>query len=207
ACPRKLLAVALMGSILTLLFGRPKLAPPKPEGSADPAASGTAAGASAAAADASALRENIQKKGENAYYYAHNRKFEVPADAKVISGPGLVTGGPPVKLDIEANAPSADKPLEAIRNFSWTDDGGKVKVYLQLPDGTLQDASQVTCDFQPHSFHVQVSQDKGAGGLVQRTREPRAKPRRRVVLEPSAPQGLLGAGWRWLIAVGSLSRA
>ncbi|CAJ1400847.1 unnamed protein product [Effrenium voratum] len=151
-----------MGSILTLLFGRPKLAPPKPEGSADPAASGTAAGASAAAADASALRENIQKKGENAYYYAHNRKFEVPADAKVISGPGLVTGGPPVKLDIEANAPSADKPLEAIRNFSWTDDGGKVKVYLQLPDGTLQDASQVTCDFQPHSFHVQVSQDKGA---------------------------------------------
>ena len=27
--------------------------------------------------------------GENAYYYAHNRKFEVPPDAKVISGPIL----------------------------------------------------------------------------------------------------------------------
>ncbi|CAL1140949.1 unnamed protein product [Cladocopium goreaui] len=108
-------------------------------------------------AEASALRENIQKKGENAYYYAHNRKFEVPPDAKVISGPGLVTGGPPVKLDIEANGSPAEKRVEAIRSFSWTDDGGKVKIYLQLPEGTLQDASQVTCDFQDRSFHLQVA--------------------------------------------------
>ena len=34
--------------------------------------------------------------------------------------------------------------------------GGKVKIYLQLPEGTLQDASQVTCDFQDRSFHLQA---------------------------------------------------
>mmetsp|Transcript_80745 Transcript_80745/g.127547 ORF Transcript_80745/g.127547 Transcript_80745/m.127547 type:complete len:193 (+) Transcript_80745:30-608(+) len=141
-----------MGSILSLFFGR-QLPPPQPEVT-------TAAAAATEAsenAEASALRENIQKKGENAYYYAHNRKFEIPPDAKVISGPGLVTGGPPVKLDIEANGSPAEKRVEAIRSFSWTDDGGKVKIYLQLPEGTLQDASQVTCDFQDRSFHLQVA--------------------------------------------------
>lgn len=34
--------------------------------------------------------------------------------------------------------------------------GAKVKIYLQLPEGTLQDASQVTCDFQDRSFHLQA---------------------------------------------------
>ena len=36
--------------------------------------------------------------GENAYYFAHNRHFEIPEDAKIISGPGLVTGGSPEKI-------------------------------------------------------------------------------------------------------------
>ncbi len=36
--------------------------------------------------------------GENAYYFAHNRHFEIPQDAKIISGPGLVTGGSPEKI-------------------------------------------------------------------------------------------------------------
>lgn len=30
-----------------------------------------------------ALRHNIETKGNNAYYYAHNRKFEVPENAIV----------------------------------------------------------------------------------------------------------------------------
>ncbi|CAE8680520.1 unnamed protein product, partial [Polarella glacialis] len=108
--------------------------------------------------DLSALRENIQKKGENAYYYAHSRKYEVPPDAKVVSGPGLVTGGSPVKLSSEA--PIIEKSevrAEAIRDFSWADDGAKVKVYLQLPSGVLKDASQVTCDFESRSFTAQVA--------------------------------------------------
>eukprot|EP00438_Fugacium_kawagutii_P012348 Skav221979 [mRNA] locus=scaffold195:1057083:1061907:- [translate_table: standard] len=145
-----------MGSILSLFFGR-QLPPAQPEATTSSQAE-AATEVSDNTAEASALRENIQRKGENAYYYAHNRKFEVPPDAKVISGPGLVTGGPPVKLDIEANgSPIEEKRVEAIRSFSFADDGPKVKIYLQLPEGTLQDASQVTCDFQDRSFHLQVA--------------------------------------------------
>ncbi|CAK9096212.1 unnamed protein product [Durusdinium trenchii] len=142
-----------MGSILSLFLGRQLPAPEPEAATTEQAATQPAENVEASA---SALRENIKTKGENAYYYAHNRQFEVPADAKVISGPGLVTGGPPVKLDIEANGPISEKRVEPIRSFSWTDDGAKVKIYLQLPEGTLQDA-QVSCDFQVQGFHLQVA--------------------------------------------------
>ena len=36
------------------------------------------------------LRENIETKGANAYYYAHNREFHVPADAVIRRGAGIV---------------------------------------------------------------------------------------------------------------------
>ncbi|CAE7616322.1 unnamed protein product [Symbiodinium microadriaticum] len=113
---------------------------------------------------ASALRQNIQSKGENAYYYAHNRQFEVPPEARVISGPGLVTGGPPVKLEVEAGQfeQSSERQVHTLRNFSWTDDGTKVKVYVQLPPDVLQDVSQVTCDFAPRRLHIQVTPTSGA---------------------------------------------
>eukprot|EP00439_Symbiodinium_sp_Y106_P069706 s2740_g12.t1 len=118
----------------------------------------------ASSSQASALRQNIQSKGENAYYYAHNRKFEVPPEARVISGPGLVTGGPPVKLEVEAgqSEQSSERQVHALRNFSWTDDGTKVKVYVQLPPDVLRDVSQVTCDFAPRKLHIQVTPTSGA---------------------------------------------
>ncbi|CAE7040168.1 unnamed protein product, partial [Symbiodinium sp. CCMP2592] len=118
----------------------------------------------ASSSQASALRQNIQSKGENAYYYAHNRKFEVPPEARVISGPGLVTGGPPVKLEVEAgqSEQSSERQVHALRNFSWTDDGTKVKVYVQLPPDVLRDVSQVTCDFAPRKLLIQVTPTSGA---------------------------------------------
>eukprot|EP00930_Biecheleria_cincta_P043946 TRINITY_DN30152_c0_g2_i1.p1 TRINITY_DN30152_c0_g2~~TRINITY_DN30152_c0_g2_i1.p1 ORF type:complete len:192 (+),score=47.55 TRINITY_DN30152_c0_g2_i1:130-705(+) len=134
-----------MGSLLSFLFPRRLQAPSNAGGSGR-----------ADAAEASALRQNIETKGENAYYYAHSRKFEVPADAKVVSGPGLVTGGAPVLLAAES-APVEEHRTEAIRNLSWADDGSKVKVYLQLPDGVLREAAQVTCDFEARNFHCKVS--------------------------------------------------
>mmetsp|Transcript_93603 Transcript_93603/g.166538 ORF Transcript_93603/g.166538 Transcript_93603/m.166538 type:complete len:187 (-) Transcript_93603:21-581(-) len=138
-----------MGSLLSFFFPRRLPAPEQ-----------VAQSQRTSSSQDSALRQNIETKGENAYYYAHSRKFEVPADAKVISGPGLVTGGPPVKLEAEAAILASERRTEAIRNFSWADDGAKVKVYLQLPDGVLRDPSQVTCDFEPRSFHAQVAPQK-----------------------------------------------
>eukprot|EP00931_Biecheleriopsis_adriatica_P035604 TRINITY_DN20504_c0_g1_i1.p1 TRINITY_DN20504_c0_g1~~TRINITY_DN20504_c0_g1_i1.p1 ORF type:complete len:304 (+),score=75.57 TRINITY_DN20504_c0_g1_i1:123-914(+) len=87
----------------------------------------------------SALQQNVESKGENAYYFAHNRKFEVPPDAKVITGPGLITGGAPML--IEAGAVTVDATEEErtvyLKDYSWSDSTGKVKVYVPVPEGIL----------------------------------------------------------------------
>eukprot|EP00435_Cladocopium_sp_Y103_P000668 s772_g1.t1 len=51
--------------------------------------------------------KNLETKGTNSYYYAHNESWEVPEHAKVRSGPGLVTGGAPVKLGADGQAQQA----------------------------------------------------------------------------------------------------
>jgi len=103
----------------------------------------------------SALRENIAQKGEHSYYYAHTRKFDVPPDAKVVSGPGLITGGPPVKLS-DSHVAIESVRQETIRDFSWADDGALVKIYIQLPPGTV---GTPTCDFSESSLSFQVDSE------------------------------------------------
>eukprot|EP00438_Fugacium_kawagutii_P007659 Skav232207 [mRNA] locus=scaffold2626:259701:265294:+ [translate_table: standard] len=66
-----------------------------------------------------ALRQNISTKGENAYYFAHNRHFEIPEDAKIISGPGLVTGGSPERIQ------AADADLIKEERVEWIKDGSR----------------------------------------------------------------------------------
>eukprot|EP00927_Polykrikos_kofoidii_P035511 TRINITY_DN30071_c0_g1_i1.p1 TRINITY_DN30071_c0_g1~~TRINITY_DN30071_c0_g1_i1.p1 ORF type:complete len:223 (+),score=51.80 TRINITY_DN30071_c0_g1_i1:91-759(+) len=46
----------------------------------------------------SELGRNRGEKGDNSYYYAHNEGWDVPENARVVSGPGLVVGGAPVLL-------------------------------------------------------------------------------------------------------------
>eukprot|EP00747_Dinoflagellata_sp_TGD_P162826 gnl/TRDRNA2_/TRDRNA2_180850_c0_seq1.p1 gnl/TRDRNA2_/TRDRNA2_180850_c0~~gnl/TRDRNA2_/TRDRNA2_180850_c0_seq1.p1 ORF type:complete len:177 (+),score=44.69 gnl/TRDRNA2_/TRDRNA2_180850_c0_seq1:82-612(+) len=84
----------------------------------------------------SALRDNIDKKGSNAYYYAHNRSWDVPDSAKVVSGPGLITGGPPEKIVGEADKID-DSPAQFVKDYSWADGKEKLKVYVSVPEGTL----------------------------------------------------------------------
>jgi len=87
---------------------------------------------------ASALQENIDKKGGNAYYFAHNRPFEVPAEAKVVTGPGLITGGTPTLLELGSKRidSEADRTVW-LKEYSWSDSKGKVKVYVPVPEGIL----------------------------------------------------------------------
>lgn len=83
----------------------------------------------------SALQANVDRKGENAYYHAHSRDFQVPEDAKVITGPGLVTGGAPVLL--ECGTVTEEDPIMWLKEYSWADSDEKVKVYVPLAEGVL----------------------------------------------------------------------
>jgi hypothetical protein len=87
----------------------------------------------------SALQENLDRKGDNAYYAAHTRKFEVPEDAKVITGEGLINGGPPVLLEVGAGSVSEDDRTMWLKDYSWSDSGTKVKVYVPIAEGILPD--------------------------------------------------------------------
>eukprot|EP00928_Gymnodinium_smaydae_P003280 TRINITY_DN11178_c2_g1_i3.p2 TRINITY_DN11178_c2_g1~~TRINITY_DN11178_c2_g1_i3.p2 ORF type:complete len:168 (-),score=28.44 TRINITY_DN11178_c2_g1_i3:55-558(-) len=87
----------------------------------------------------SAMESNLQTKGDNAYYYAHSRHFEVPEDAKVISGPGLITGGAPVLLEVGSGIAEAavEERTVWLKDYSWSDSTDKVKVYVPLSEGVL----------------------------------------------------------------------
>jgi len=85
----------------------------------------------------SALQENVDRKGDNAYYFAHNRHFEVPEHAKVISGPGLITGGAPVLIEAGAVVDSDADRCVFLKDYSWSDSTNKVKVYVPVPEGLL----------------------------------------------------------------------
>lgn len=85
----------------------------------------------------SALQENLDRKGDNAYYHAHSRKFEIPEHAKVISGPGLITGGSPVLIEAGAHIENENDRTAWLKDYSWSDSTNKVKVYIPVPAGCL----------------------------------------------------------------------
>jgi hypothetical protein len=109
----------------------------------------------------SALKHNQETKGTNSYYYAHTRSFEVPADAKVVSGPGLITGGAPVLLE---KAPSASEGspekravIETIRNYSWSEEDNVVKVACDGGDVASATEANTECDFNEDSFTLRIN--------------------------------------------------
>lgn len=140
---------------------------------------------SAVEKDNSALHKNIAEKGNNAYYFAHSRTYEIPAHAKIITGPGLVAGGPPQRLDspacepdsghgtapvpqamvVEPASPDAASPQKeiesdaiALKEYSWSDDGAKVKVYV--PCDALSSAPAeglVNSNFESKGFSIDVN--------------------------------------------------
>jgi hypothetical protein len=119
----------------------------------------------------SALQANIDRKGENAYYHAHTRHYEVPEHAKVISGPGLITGGQPVLLEagLAADSPEEERVVW-LKDYSWSDSTGKVKVYVPVPEGLLPVDStdgMVEANFAPHQLDLTIN----------------CKPRRRLKIE------------------------
>eukprot|EP00392_Amoebophrya_sp_AT5.2_P016636 g16910.t1 len=90
----------------------------------------------------SALRENIRTKGQNAYYYAHNRNFHVPENAIVRTGPGIITGGAPTPLE----KPDFDCSLTAAETKRTASTAGALKIdkYLLVDEN---EKIQVIVDF------------------------------------------------------------
>merc|ERR1712187_926969 len=105
-----------------------------------------------------ALRQNIVQKGTNAYYFAHGRHFEIPEDAKIISGPGLVTGGPPELLEKGDTLLKQEDRFAVIKDYSWADAGAKVKIYVSCEgfNEVLRD-DLVTANYGEKSLALEIA--------------------------------------------------
>lgn len=112
------------------------------------------------------LEENIKTKGENAYYYAHKRIVDDRENGgnvsgKIISGPGIITGGDPVLLEV------VNKPVEIIKEnkkfikYIFMDDDEMATVKIDFPDElkNLVKIEHVECKFGERSLDVKVSVD------------------------------------------------
>jgi LPS O-antigen subunit length determinant protein (WzzB/FepE family) len=70
----------------------------------------------------SALEENISKKGNNAYYYAHGKKIDGPAwDGKE----------EPRFLGTATVTTATKEFVNTLDTFSWLDDDKYVKIYVE----------------------------------------------------------------------------
>jgi len=86
----------------------------------------------ATARSANALRENIQKKGENSYYFAHAK---TPTKANVNKGEA------PVLLESHRreSMPENDKKIyQVIRNFGFADGKTSVTIYIDLKKNNIE---------------------------------------------------------------------
>lgn len=83
------------------------------------------------------LEENIKTKGENAYYYAHKRLVENRNDENkgiVIEGPGIITGGDPVKLADNNHPVEVIKEPKKITKYLFIDDDTYATVKIEIPE-------------------------------------------------------------------------
>lgn len=105
----------------------------------------------------SALQDNIERKGKNAYYFAHAHKATGPKwDGKI--EPKLLASNSNVS-NVSSTASMSKLSLMAksnITNYAFLDDGKKVKIYVNLPGVGECDTSNITIDFTERSLCLTV---------------------------------------------------
>ena len=104
----------------------------------------------------SALRENIARKGNNSYYYAHGSKIDGPQwDGKEeprLLSVSAVPASPSIKLSL------------AFESYAWADEKRAVKLYIDFADaGAVLDE-----DIMLSSTHNSVDFAVCRGGSVYR---------------------------------------
>lgn len=110
----------------------------------------------------SKLLSSIETYGSNSYYYAHrkSKEFAVPDGAIVVEGPGIITGGAPVRLEASAGSETSVFRRK-IEKYSWSDDGDNVRIYVDDPNilPCIADSEEsVSCNFQPKSLCLEIRQ-------------------------------------------------
>mmetsp|Transcript_16808 Transcript_16808/g.23121 ORF Transcript_16808/g.23121 Transcript_16808/m.23121 type:complete len:154 (-) Transcript_16808:59-520(-) len=84
----------------------------------------------------SALQENISRKGNNSYYYAHGAKIDGPAwDGK--EEPRLLKSS-------VISSESTKKMVSAFESFSWLDGSKSVKIFIDFESASSVDDDKIT---------------------------------------------------------------
>jgi hypothetical protein len=98
----------------------------------------------------SALQDNLERKGKNAYYFAHAHKANGPqwdgkAEPKLLSRHSSVEGH---LVDAGTTASTFDYSKSNITTYSFLDDGAKVKLYIDMEGvGEVCSDEDVTLDY------------------------------------------------------------
>ena len=126
------------------------------------------------AKELSALQENIQRKGKNAYYYAHGPKIDGPVwDGK--EEPRLMAS------EVAISSSSSDKCLTyaSFDSFAWVDGTKNVKIYIEFEganeisddDIVVDNASSTSVEFSlcKNSQHYKFVLDSLSGSIINAT--------------------------------------
>lgn len=90
----------------------------------------------------SALHENIQRKGNNSYYYAHGKKIEGPAwDGKE----------QPRLLSVSGAAVITAPKLNTLDSFSWLDGKKSIKIYVDFDGADQIEDDKITLVSHSHT--------------------------------------------------------
>lgn len=100
----------------------------------------------------SALQDNLERKGKNAYYFAHAHKATGPAwDGK--AEPKLLSQHSSTEGHKISKNSSFDYSKSNITTYSFLDDGAKVKLYIEMENvGEKCTDGDVTLDFSERSI-------------------------------------------------------
>lgn len=115
----------------------------------------------------SALQDNIQRKGNNAYYFAHAHKANGPEwDGK--EQPKLLaktTSSIEDKKSTRASTPSSFDIRSNITSYAFSDEGASVKLYISLEGvGDKCSDEDIMLDHTDHSFCLLIHNYKQEDG-------------------------------------------
>eukprot|EP00419_Tripos_fusus_P053017 CAMPEP_0172804164 /NCGR_PEP_ID=MMETSP1075-20121228/4980_1 /TAXON_ID=2916 /ORGANISM="Ceratium fusus, Strain PA161109" /LENGTH=203 /DNA_ID=CAMNT_0013642701 /DNA_START=54 /DNA_END=665 /DNA_ORIENTATION=- len=109
------------------------------------------------------VAESIAKKGENSYYFAHSKPAEDLSQANCITGDGsrqLASLEGVQKITTEEV--KTEEKITWREDYAFGDDGNKVKVYCEFPEGSLGHPDvKVETHFEPLKFQLIL---RGVGG-------------------------------------------